>query len=62
MLEPPPREHLESRWLGFLFFVSGFSALAYQVILSRYVHLIVGATAYATSALLVAFMLGMSRE
>jgi spermidine synthase len=44
-----------------LFFVgSGFSALAYQVILSRYAQLIVGATAYAVSAILVAFMLGMS--
>ena len=44
-----------------LFFIgSGFSALAYQVILSRYAQLIVGATAYAISALLVAFMLGMS--
>jgi spermidine synthase len=43
------------------FFVgSGFSALAYQVILSRYAQLIVGATAYAVSAILVAFMLGMS--
>ncbi|HEY7697565.1 MAG TPA: fused MFS/spermidine synthase, partial [Vicinamibacteria bacterium] len=44
-----------------LFFVgSGFSALAYQVILSRYAQLIVGATAFAVSALLTAFMLGMS--
>ena len=47
-------------WLVLLFFVSGLSALAYQVILARYVHLVVGATAYATSALLVAFMVGMS--
>ena len=39
---------------------SGFSALAYQVILSRYAQLIVGGTAFAISALLVAFMLGMS--
>ncbi|HJS73649.1 MAG TPA: fused MFS/spermidine synthase, partial [Vicinamibacteria bacterium] len=44
-----------------LFFVgSGFSALAYQVILSRYAQLIVGATAFAVSALLTAYMLGMS--
>jgi spermidine synthase len=43
------------------FFVgSGFSALAYQVILSRYAQLIVGATAFAVSALLTAYMLGMS--
>ena len=46
--------------LAFFFIGSGFSALAYQVILSRYAQLIVGATAYAISALLVAFMLGMS--
>ena len=44
-----------------LFFVgSGFSTLAYQVILGRYAQLIVGATAFAISALLTAFMLGMS--
>src|SRR5688500_11416233 len=44
--------------LALLFIGSGFTAVAYQVLLSRYVHLIVGATAYAVSALLVAFMLG----
>jgi spermidine synthase len=43
-----------------LFLASGFSAVAYQVVLSRYVQLVVGSTAYAVSALLVAFMLGMS--
>ena len=46
--------------LALFFLGSGFSALAYQVILSRYAGLIVGATSYAISALLVAFMLGMS--
>jgi spermidine synthase len=46
--------------LALFFLGSGFSALAYQVILSRYAQLIVGATSYAVSALLVAFMLGMS--
>ncbi|MBP6704113.1 MAG: fused MFS/spermidine synthase [Vicinamibacteria bacterium] len=46
--------------LALLFMGSGFSALAYQVILSRYAQLIVGGTAFAISALLVAFMLGMS--
>jgi spermidine synthase len=50
----------DSPVLGLLFVASGFSAVAYQVILSRYVQLIVGSTAYAISALLVAFMLGMS--
>ncbi|MEO8500999.1 MAG: fused MFS/spermidine synthase, partial [Vicinamibacteria bacterium] len=43
-----------------LFMGSGFTALSYQVILSRYGQLIVGATAFAISALLVAFMLGLS--
>lgn len=46
--------------LALFFVASGFSAVAYQVVLSRYTQLIVGATAYAISALLVAFMLGMS--
>jgi spermidine synthase len=53
----PPRI---GRVYAALFVASGFSAVAYQVILSRYLQLIVGGTAYATSALLVAFMLGMS--
>lgn len=39
---------------------SGLCAVAYQVLLGRYVQLIVGATAYAASAVLVAFMLGVS--
>ena len=43
-----------------MFVASGFSAVAYKVVLSRYLQLIVGSTAYAISALLVAFMLGMS--
>jgi spermidine synthase len=46
--------------LGLLFVTSGLCAVAYQVLLGRYVQLIVGATAYAASAVLVAFMLGVS--
>ena len=46
--------------LGVLFVTSGLCAVAYQVLLGRYVQLIVGATAYAASAVLVAFMLGVS--
>jgi spermidine synthase len=46
--------------LAALFVASGFSALCYQVILSRYTQVIVGATAHAISALLVAFMSGMA--
>jgi spermidine synthase len=54
--ESPPRQSV----LAILFVLSGFSALCYQVILSRYTQLIVGSTAYAISALLVAFMAGMA--
>src|SRR4051794_5411511 len=56
---PTTRLH-DHRGIPALFLASGFSAVAYQVILSRYVQLIVGSTAYAISALLVAFMLGLS--
>jgi spermidine synthase len=55
VLEPPRR-----RLLALFFIGSGFSAVAYQVLLSRYIQLVVGTTAYAVSALLVAFMLGTS--
>jgi spermidine synthase len=56
----PPAEPGVRPLLAALFVASGFSAVAYQVVLSRYVQLIVGSTAYAISALLVAFMVGMS--
>lgn len=46
--------------LGWLFIASGFSALAYQIVLSRFVQLIVGGTAQAVSAILVAFMAGIA--
>jgi spermidine synthase len=46
--------------LAGLFVASGFSALVYQVVLSRYLQLILGSTAQAVSAILVAFMLGIS--
>ena len=49
-----------TRILATFFILSGFAGVAYQVVLSRSVQLIVGATAYAVSALLVAFMLGTS--
>ncbi len=54
--QPSPRD----RRLAALFVASGFTALAYQVLLSRYVQLVSGVTAYAISALLVAFLLGMA--
>jgi spermidine synthase len=54
---PSPRR---DRVLAALFVASGFSALVYQVVLSRYLQLVLGSTAQAVSAILVAFMLGMS--
>jgi spermidine synthase len=51
---------LPTTLLAFFFFGSGFSAVSYLVMISRYTQLIVGFTAQATSALLVAFMLGFS--
>jgi len=53
--KPPGRTLLALFFIG-----SGFSAVAYQVLLSRYIQLVVGGTAQAISALLVAFMLGTS--
>ena len=60
--EAPPPLAFSDRpvTLGVLFVTSGLCAVAYQVLLGRYVQLIVGATAYAASAVLVAFMLGVS--
>lgn len=46
--------------LGTVFTASGFCGVAYQVLLGRYLHLIVGSTAHAISALLVAFLIGTS--
>jgi spermidine synthase len=46
--------------LAFCFLASGCTAVCYQVLLSRYVQLVVGATAYAVSAILLAFLLGMA--
>ncbi|MET0552751.1 MAG: fused MFS/spermidine synthase [Vicinamibacteria bacterium] len=46
--------------LALCFIGSGFTAVSYQVLLSRYVQLVVGSTAYAVSAILVAFLLGSS--
>jgi spermidine synthase len=63
--EPPPLDPGNShagvsRVLGWIFIASGFSALAYQIVLSRFVQLIVGGTAQAVSAILVAFMAGIA--
>ena len=46
--------------IGVLFFLSGFSALIYQIVWVRLLTLAFGASAYAVGAVLVAFMGGMS--
>ncbi|MBN1918494.1 MAG: fused MFS/spermidine synthase [Verrucomicrobia bacterium] len=43
-----------------LFFASGFAALVYEVVWSRLLHQALGATVYAVSAVLAAFMGGMA--
>lgn len=43
-----------------LFFLSGFSALLYQVLWFRVLHLILGSTVSATVTVLVAFMAGLA--
>jgi spermidine synthase len=48
------------RLLLALFFGSGFSALVYQVLWQRQLGLVFGVTAYATSAVLAAFMAGLA--
>jgi hypothetical protein len=61
-MRPPTTRLHDHRGIPALFLASRFSAVACQVILSRYVQLIVGSTAYAISALLVAFMLRLSHR
>lgn len=46
--------------LYFLLFLSGFSALIYEVIWVRMLGLLLGVTVYATSLVLASFMLGMA--
>jgi spermidine synthase len=43
-----------------LYFVSGLTGLVYEVTFSKYLSYVFGATAYASSAVLVAFMGGLS--
>ena len=43
-----------------LYFVSGTTGLVYEVVFSKYLSYAFGATAYASSAVLVAFMGGLS--
>ncbi|MGC4065661.1 MAG: fused MFS/spermidine synthase [Polyangiaceae bacterium] len=46
--------------LAVLFFLSGFSALAIELIFVKYLGYVFGTTAYAVSTVLAAFMLGLS--
>ena len=48
------------RKLSFLsFFLSGFSALSYQVLWKRYLSLALGSTVYAISSVIAVFMVGL---
>jgi spermidine synthase len=46
--------------LAVLFFLSGFSALAIELVFVKYLGYVFGTTAYAVSTVLAAFMLGLS--
>jgi spermidine synthase len=46
--------------VGLLYFLSGLTGLVYEVTFSKYLSYIFGVTAYASSAVLVAFMGGLS--
>ncbi|MDP4039796.1 MAG: fused MFS/spermidine synthase, partial [Candidatus Pacearchaeota archaeon] len=48
------------KFVLFLFFISGFTALAYEVIWGRLLVLYLYGTTYAASALLIIFLLGIS--
>jgi spermidine synthase len=48
------------RLIGLLFFLSGFTALTYELLWVRKVALIVGVHAYAVSTVLASFFLGMA--
>ncbi|MCK4283386.1 MAG: fused MFS/spermidine synthase [Candidatus Brocadiae bacterium] len=44
----------------FMFFLSGFAALIYQIVWARQLMLVFGVTIYATSAVVTAFMAGLA--
>ena len=44
------------------FFLSGFSALSYQVLWKRYLSLALGSTVYAISSVITVFMVGLVLE
>lgn len=64
----PPDQLPNSKWLEFglfsiivgLFFASGFSSLLYQVVWTRMLVLVFGATTFATSTVLAVFMGGLA--
>jgi predicted membrane-bound spermidine synthase len=47
-------------FLGFLFFISGFTGLVYEVIWAKYLALLLGSTAYAQVGVLAVFMGGLA--
>jgi|WetSurMetagenome_2_1015567.scaffolds.fasta_scaffold00272_13 spermidine synthase len=47
-------------FIGFLFFLSGFCNLVFEVVWTRMFNLVFGVTVFAVSAVLAAFMLGMA--
>lgn len=64
-LQPSPRavsltSAQRHRILSALFFLSGFSALAIELVFVKYLGYVFGTTAYAVSTVLAAFMLGLS--
>jgi spermidine synthase len=53
-------QKLRTPAVSLLYFVSGLTGLVYEVTFSKYLSYVFGATAYASSAVLVAFMGGLS--
>jgi spermidine synthase len=60
MLGTPTEKRGPSPAIACLYFLSGLTGLVYEVTFSKYLSYVFGATAYASSAVLVAFMGGLS--
>jgi spermidine synthase len=62
-IEVPPSRTQTSRslpWLALIFFLSGFTALLYEVAYTRVLALLLGPTVYAFSLMLTTFILGLA--
>lgn len=57
---PPPEAVTLARRMAWTYGISGFAALGYQVLWSRMSTLVLGSSIYAFSAILVAYLLGLS--